>query len=164
MSPGGSHGLGFMLYILFGAGIVFGAAWLVTGILPFVDTVSFGSTTGWVLCGVGGVAGYLLCAVALDGWRDTWRSWAGWAMIVVPLFGLSAIVGWYIQAHPDSALVVAIAKLGQRVPEDAWLPIIVFFPVLALVILCAVAILKYYIKGEHRQQRETYRRRPRNRS
>ena len=25
MSPGGSHGLGFMLYILFGAGIVFGA-------------------------------------------------------------------------------------------------------------------------------------------
>ena len=41
MSPGGSHGLAFIIFGLLGAGIVFGAAWLVTGILPFVDTVSF---------------------------------------------------------------------------------------------------------------------------
>ena len=145
MSPGGEHGLAYIIYGVVGAAIVFGAAWLVTLILPLVPTLSFGSTTGWVLCGVGAGAGLLLCQVSLHGWREMWRSWATWAMIVVPVMGLGSIVGWYFNANPDSALVETITELVNRVPEGALVPIVVLLPILGFVIMFAVAIVKYNI-------------------
>ena len=149
MSPGGSHGLVFTIFGLFGAGIVFGAAWLVTKILPFVDTVSFESTTGWVLCGVGGVAGCLLCQVALHGWREMLRSWVGWAMFVVPLYGLFAIVGWYVNANPDSTLVEAIIGLDKGTSESEKILLFISLPFLGFIIMCVVAIVKYNIDRKH---------------
>lgn len=159
---GGIHGGVFAIHGLFGAGIVFGVAWLVTWILPFVDTLRLGSTTGWVLGAVGYYGGCVICAITLDGWRETRRSLVQWAIIMVVLFGPLSLVGFYFEANPDSGLLKTITELGERAPKNTW-KFMVLLPVLVGIILCAVGLLKYYISGEHRRQREAYRWCPRNR-
>ena len=158
MSPGGQNGLAYIVFGLIGAGIVFGVAWLVTVILPFVPTLRFGSTTGWVFCVVGLVAGYLLCQGAIDGWRETLRSWAMWALIAVPLFGLSGIVAWYINANPDSVLVETIIELVKKLPgSSSGTPLIYAFvggPILLFMIFLAFGLFKYYTSEDFRRRRD----------
>ena len=149
---GGQHGFTFTIFGLFGAAIVFGVPWLAGKILPFMESPSLGSTTGWVLCGVGGVAGVILAQIALTGWHKTWRSWATYALLVGSIYGIFAIAGWYIEANPDSALLETITELGQNMslePENLLLllfvgiPIVfIGIPILLSVILLALVLLK----------------------
>ncbi len=138
MSPVGQYGLAYIIFGLFGAGIVFGVAWLVTKILPFVGTVSFGSTTGWVLCAVGGLAGCTLAHVGIHGWRETWQSWVQWAISMVVIYVPLSIVGWYINANPDSALVQTGYDLVRNMPIAVWFAI----PITIVVGMYAWAIYK----------------------
>ena len=149
---GGQHGFTFTIFGLFGAAIVFGVPWLAGKILPFMESPSFGSTTGWVLCGVGGVAGVILAQIALTGWHKTWRSWATYALLVGSIYGIFAIAGWYIEANPDSALLETITELGQNMslePENLLLllfigiPVVfIGIPIVVTVIALAIALLK----------------------
>ena len=71
------------------------------------------------------------------------------AMLVVPLYGLFAIVGWYVNANPDSTLVEAITGLDKGTSESAKILLFISLPFLGFIIMCAVAIVKYNIDRKH---------------
>ena len=161
MGSGGPYGFAFIISGLFTAAIVFGVPWLAGKILPFVEFPSLDSTTGLVLCGVGGVAGLTLTQIAIEGWHKTWRSWATYALLVGSIYGIFAIARWYIEANPDSALLETITELGQNMslePENLVLilfvgiPIVfIGIPILLSVILFALVLLKGDSSGKSRR-------------
>ena len=145
----GQNSLIFIIFGLFGAGIVFGVPWLIGKILPFVGSPVWGSTTGWVLCGTGLFAGYLLAQISIYGWRETWRSWVMWVIFVVPLMGLGAIVGWYFQANPGH--LETLKELGKKasITEDNFIIILVVgVPILLFAIMAVIAIWREYSRGK----------------
>ncbi len=151
----GTHSFTFIIFGLFGAAIVFGVPWLMGKILPFVGPPAWGSTTAWVLGGVGLFGGYIVAQISITGWRETWRSWAMWALFMVALMGLGALAGivmLYSLANPGQ--LETIVELGEKVSidQDNLVPILfVGVPILLFVIMAVLGIWKASRIGKSRR-------------
>lgn len=139
--PGGQHGFVFILFGILGATVIFGIPWLIGAILPFVGSPTLGSPTGWILCLVGFGAGNIVAQIGIQGWSEAWRSWVTYAAIVIPVLGLAAIAGLYIQANPDSALLTKGTEIAKRVPTKVWIAI----PLSIVVLIFVIPILSILI-------------------
>ena len=129
--PGGQNGCAYMLFGLVGAGLLYGLAWILTAIAPFVPALRWGSTAAWVVGIAGLVGGYLLCQVSLQGWDKTRQSWATWAMFLIPIAIIAAALAWFIDRNRDSAWISSFYELGERLMfmlPWSWIaaPVIVF--------------------------------------
>ncbi len=137
--PGGQNGCAYLLFGLVGAGLLYGLAWILCAIAPFVPTLRWGSTAAWVV-GIAGLAGgYLLCQVSLQGWDETRRSWASWAMFLMPIAVIASALGWFIDRNRDAALLSSFVGLGEKLMfmlPLAWVaaPVIAFLAMLGWII------------------------------
>ena len=137
--PGGQNGCAYLLFGLVGAGLLYGLAWILTAIAPFVPTLRWGSTAAWVVGIAGLFGGYLLCQVSLQGWDETRRSWASWAMFLIPIAVIAAALGWFIGRNRDAAWFSSVYELGERLMylmPSAWIatPVIAFLAIIVWVI------------------------------